>query len=925
MRKLWAKWGHQDYKQPLKTLDLLLNACKHLSLIYFILLTHSGISQSVVFQGTVLDSNYQPIPLASIKFLKKDSSGVVKYYTISKPDGTFFLHIDTLWEPLWLQVSAVGFENLNEAFTLKAWRNKSIVLKPHNNQLPSINVKASLPITKKGDTTSYKVSAFEKGNENSLADLLGKLPGLSVDKLGRISFNGKAVSRILLEDDDLTGSNYETLTNNLTRTGLETIDVIENYKDNGRLENKFNIGNETVLNLKYKKQSIRVFGNVGISAGLPIKFYEAKNSSIGILARQKFIVNVNSNTNGQLATALTGNANDSYVINHDNNSMSANFTLPVAPVQFHNIQPNNLSNARVFANTSNLAAANYLFKPTKKLQLKTVGNYLSDVFTQQNTSIEVINNPLTPLTLEQNNNTKKNNRLINTFTEIAWSPTTTSQTIVQFSHNNSPIFQRRTGFVFSDLIYQQISQNLVQNQLNLTSTKLIGTKALLTWQAYSSTHTLNNTYQIINPVLDSNILIQGNFNILLQPFSQRVSYLGTHLKYSYKMRNTTITVQLGTSSEKNNSLNETILFSNPDSVTRVSNSFLNSGSLNILKQNVTILSNTKFSEQLSVAAGVQFLQSNLLYQNNINPLSLRYKRSFILPTFNAHYHIDKKQSLLLGFQLQPVLPNLKQLNPSNYFTGVTSITQGIEQLIISNGYSINAGYLLFDIFKKGIVFNIFLLHTNLPQIYANNISVSGLYSLQNAFVFNKNNDFSSLAIKLEKQVPSMRAWFTVGASVNTFSSFTLVNRSPVENRSSGIQVNTKVRTEWKKWFNINTSLIGIKQIQKSMANMPNTNYFSSIDFLVQNTLSIQPRPKLFLDVQLDYIVNKPSTTFSRSATFIDLTLRYNATKKINAGFTVRNALNQRTINTFDIDPVQANSNNFNLLPRFGMITVNVRY
>jgi hypothetical protein len=33
-------------------------------------------------------------------------------------------------------------------------------------------VKAELPITKRGDTTIFKVAAFEKGNENNLGDLL---------------------------------------------------------------------------------------------------------------------------------------------------------------------------------------------------------------------------------------------------------------------------------------------------------------------------------------------------------------------------------------------------------------------------------------------------------------------------------------------------------------------------------------------------------------------------------------------------------------------------------------------------------------------------------------------------------------------------------------------------------------------------------
>ncbi|MEI2709930.1 MAG: carboxypeptidase-like regulatory domain-containing protein [Chitinophagaceae bacterium] len=208
-------------------------------------------AQTNFIEGRILDSNHIPISSASIKVLLNDSTGLIKYFTLSDKDGFFKIELKPNTSKLWLQVSVVGFINYNQALLFPIQNGyQEIILQKFTGTLPAINVKAELPITKRGDTTIFKVAAFEKGNENNLGDLLKNLPGISLDEFGKVSFNGKKITRILIEEDDLFGSNYSTLTKNTGISGLDKIEVIENYKDNSRLENSANVGNETVLNLK---------------------------------------------------------------------------------------------------------------------------------------------------------------------------------------------------------------------------------------------------------------------------------------------------------------------------------------------------------------------------------------------------------------------------------------------------------------------------------------------------------------------------------------------------------------------------------------------------------------------------------------------------------------------------------------------------
>ena len=135
------------------------------------------------------------------------------------------------------------------------------------------------PIYFKGDTLVYVADSF-KVNENAVVeDLLKKLPGLKVDKEGKITSQGKEIGQVLVDGDEFFGSDPTIATKNLGAKGVESVQVYEKKNENAKEGEEETI---QVLNLKLKDDAKKgYFGKVSGASdfGLENKkkpFYEGE-------------------------------------------------------------------------------------------------------------------------------------------------------------------------------------------------------------------------------------------------------------------------------------------------------------------------------------------------------------------------------------------------------------------------------------------------------------------------------------------------------------------------------------------------------------------------------------------------------------------------------------------------------------------------
>lgn len=130
--------------------------------------------------------------------------------------------------------------------------------------LREVKVKAP-PIRSACDTLSYNIGQFVGRGDAHLEDVLRKLPGITVQDNGTVSYQGKAINKFYIEGKDLLGNNYNQATRNLPVDAVSTVEVLENHQPVKMLRGK-QVSDKAALNIRLDKKK----------QGLPFGEMEAK-------------------------------------------------------------------------------------------------------------------------------------------------------------------------------------------------------------------------------------------------------------------------------------------------------------------------------------------------------------------------------------------------------------------------------------------------------------------------------------------------------------------------------------------------------------------------------------------------------------------------------------------------------------------------
>ncbi len=132
------------------------------------------------------------------------------------------------------------------------------------------------PIFYRGDTLVYVADSFKVHEGAVVEDLLKKLPGITVDKDGKITSQGQEISQVLVDGDEFFGTDPTIATKNLAADGIEQVQVYEKENEDG-------IGGDDekiqVLDLKLKDDAKKgYFGRVSAASDMSLT---PKNGQIG--------------------------------------------------------------------------------------------------------------------------------------------------------------------------------------------------------------------------------------------------------------------------------------------------------------------------------------------------------------------------------------------------------------------------------------------------------------------------------------------------------------------------------------------------------------------------------------------------------------------------------------------------------------------
>src|SRR5690554_7927146 len=142
------------------------------------------------------------------------------------------------------------------------------VLQERLEKLEELVIEIDNPIQLRGDTLVYDAKAFATGREQVVEDLLKNIPGITVEKDGKIKFEDTYIEKVMVGGDDLFNRGYAILTKNMPNKPLDKVEVLRNYSNNKLLKG-VEESNKVALNLTIDEEYKDLwFGDITAGYGL---------------------------------------------------------------------------------------------------------------------------------------------------------------------------------------------------------------------------------------------------------------------------------------------------------------------------------------------------------------------------------------------------------------------------------------------------------------------------------------------------------------------------------------------------------------------------------------------------------------------------------------------------------------------------------
>ena len=254
------------------------------SLILFFVAA-SAFSQIASIKGFVIDSvDKKNLNNTAITLLQKSDSILVKFTRAGK-EGSFLLSGLKGGSYILMNTHPYMGDYFNniELKNDEALDLGNIFMTPKSKLLAEVILKSGTPIRIKGDTTIYTADSFKVRPGANVEELLRRLPGISVDKDGKITAMGERVKKVLVDGEEFFGTDPGIATKNLRADAVQEVQVFDKKSDQAEFTGIDDWVKDKTINLKMKKQA-GFFGKFEAGGGLKDKY---NNSAMLNLFRNK--------------------------------------------------------------------------------------------------------------------------------------------------------------------------------------------------------------------------------------------------------------------------------------------------------------------------------------------------------------------------------------------------------------------------------------------------------------------------------------------------------------------------------------------------------------------------------------------------------------------------------------------------------------
>lgn len=227
-----------------------------LLLLVGVLIPFVSQAQRVTIRGVVRDAiDREALPRVSVRLLTaKDSTYVTG--TTGDNNGNFTLQPVAQGRYI-AQFSFLGYQTQCVNVTPEQGRTRydmgEILLSTGDILLAEATVVGKAPeVVVKEDTVEFNADSYKTQPSAVVEDLLKRLPGVEVDETGKITANGKEVTKILLDGKEFFSDDPKVASKNIPVEMVQKLQVVDRKSDLARITGVDDGEEETVINLTIK-------------------------------------------------------------------------------------------------------------------------------------------------------------------------------------------------------------------------------------------------------------------------------------------------------------------------------------------------------------------------------------------------------------------------------------------------------------------------------------------------------------------------------------------------------------------------------------------------------------------------------------------------------------------------------------------------
>lgn len=251
-----------------------------LYILTFLLFTSTALAQRNFIKGLITDTaSSAKLQNATIVILNAKDSTLYRFVRAGQ-DGSFsFQGIKN--GNFILLVSYPKYADFVNHFSVDSIRKsidfKIIDMKSKVKLLNEVIIKGKVTAIKiKGDTTEFNAAAYNIKPNDRVEDLIKQFPGIQVDAQGKITAQGKAVEKVLVDGEEFFGDDPTLVTKNLRADMVDKVQLFEKSSDQAAFTGVDDGQKKQTLNIVLKEDKKRgYFGKVDVGYGTD-DFYQAQ-------------------------------------------------------------------------------------------------------------------------------------------------------------------------------------------------------------------------------------------------------------------------------------------------------------------------------------------------------------------------------------------------------------------------------------------------------------------------------------------------------------------------------------------------------------------------------------------------------------------------------------------------------------------------